>query len=206
MPKPPPPLNENDPIHRFAARLRELRFSAGQPPVVLLGLKMHCHHSTVSRFLNGENLPTRGQLDEFVLACGGDKDEWRKTLAAAEKQRSRGLIWGLGEEDIDHRIRFLQSAGQEPSGNYVQGFRAKAVRSSLRIGLLGIYGSGKTMYMAALDTAAARARGGFSISGVGVPSEALLNEIPECDSYGGVSCFGSLLGQPCYWQHGPDRK
>lgn len=114
MPKAPPRLDENDPIHRFAARLRQLRFTAGDPPLQSLASRMYCHHSTVSAYLNGGRLPSPGRLDKFVSACHGDPAEWRRLLAETRERSGTDRLTG-------ERIGFSLSGGIDFSSPWPKG-------------------------------------------------------------------------------------
>jgi transcriptional regulator with XRE-family HTH domain len=91
MPKAPPRLDPDHPVHRFALEMRSLRLRAGDPALRELARAMSCSHSTVSAYLNGHRLPPPRQLKAFVLACKGDPVAWQLQLEAVRQGLSRRL-------------------------------------------------------------------------------------------------------------------
>ncbi|MGW6459927.1 hypothetical protein ACWF94_29035, partial [Streptomyces sp. NPDC055078] len=66
----------NDPLVAFARDLQALRKKAGTPP--LATMSQHCGISaaTLSNAHSGRKLPTWQTVNGYVLACGGDPEEW----------------------------------------------------------------------------------------------------------------------------------
>ncbi|MFC9736644.1 helix-turn-helix domain-containing protein [Streptomyces noursei] len=93
----PKPLDPNQPLHAFAIELRLLRERAG----AVGAEKVTCERAEIGRstyysYLNGENLPSRENLERVVKAWGGDVAAWlelrRETelaLAQPPSQRSK---------------------------------------------------------------------------------------------------------------------
>ncbi|TDD71495.1 hypothetical protein E1293_33555, partial [Actinomadura darangshiensis] len=74
-------------IAEFAAALRELRNSVGNPPFrELSGRSGAISHTTLHEATKGNRLPSWGTTAEFVKACGADpaayRERWEKANAA----------------------------------------------------------------------------------------------------------------------------
>ena len=193
MPKKQPVLDPRDPFERFALELRRLRMRAGEPSHAELARAMYCSRPVVTALLNGKRLPSARQLDAFVRVCHGDLSEWRNRLIETRERIGHGDIAGevirmYADERIDILQRARTGAAAAHEGKRLGGQEASSPRTLdmplaipegfrppvLSLGLLGASGSGKTMYLAALDVATARAAGGWSIAGADERSEELL--------------------------------
>ncbi|MFF4402568.1 hypothetical protein [Streptomyces sp. NPDC001480] len=72
---------------RFAAELRKLRAEAGSPTYRVMAQRTGQGASTLSQAAAGERLPTLPVVLAYVLACGGNTEEWEERWreAAAEE-------------------------------------------------------------------------------------------------------------------------
>ncbi|WP_328814360.1 nSTAND1 domain-containing NTPase [Nonomuraea cypriaca] len=67
---------ENDPLHRFAAELRQLREKAGKPSYRQLSKRVHFSMTALSEAAGGVVVPSLAVTLAYVEACDGDRDEW----------------------------------------------------------------------------------------------------------------------------------
>ncbi|MFD3581195.1 hypothetical protein [Streptomyces sp. NPDC058683] len=83
-------------VERFAFELRKLRDEAGTPTYRAMGLRAGYSGPTLSAVAAGERLPTLPVVTAYVVACGGDPEEWERRwrTAAAETAGTR-----LAEDD-----------------------------------------------------------------------------------------------------------
>lgn len=68
----------------FAARLRELRESAGSPSFRQMARVAHYSSSTLAEATAGKRLPTEPVVKAFVTACGEDPADWIALLRQAD--------------------------------------------------------------------------------------------------------------------------
>jgi hypothetical protein len=80
---------DSGPVQSFAAGLRELRKSCGNPTYRTLAKRAHYSHTVISDAARGERLPTLAATLAFVAACGGDPDEWRARWHLCQQQITR---------------------------------------------------------------------------------------------------------------------
>ncbi|MFE1408867.1 hypothetical protein ACFW5D_36010 [Streptomyces sp. NPDC058770] len=90
----------NDPLTAFARDLQALRKKAGDPPLALMAERSGLSPATLSNAHAGKKLPTWAAVNGYVLACGGDPEDFsprweRLRLAAA------GLSGGLCREALN---------------------------------------------------------------------------------------------------------
>jgi hypothetical protein len=72
VPRPERPLDPgDDPLTEFAAELRRLRESAGNPTYRELGRRAHYSAGTLSEAAGGRKLPSLAVTLAYVRACGG---------------------------------------------------------------------------------------------------------------------------------------
>ena len=77
MARPESPLGaEWDGLQAFAADLRALRVSAGNPPYRELGKRANYSAAALSEAANGRKLPSLAVTVAYVVACGGNRAEW----------------------------------------------------------------------------------------------------------------------------------
>lgn len=70
-------------IGDFAAALRELRKSVGNPPFrEMSGRSGAISHTTLHEATKGNRLPSWGTTVEFVKACGADPAAYRESWGA----------------------------------------------------------------------------------------------------------------------------
>lgn len=65
-----------DSVERFAADLRELRLSAGDPKLLALSERTGVSKSVLSEAFSGRRLPTERTVVRVVEDLGGDRDAW----------------------------------------------------------------------------------------------------------------------------------
>ena len=92
MPRPERPLEPGDDLlTEFAADLRRLRESAGNPTYRELGRRAHYSAGTLSEAAGGRKLPSLAVTLAYVRACGGEPDEWEERWhAVADESRRDG--------------------------------------------------------------------------------------------------------------------
>ena len=92
MPRPERPLDPGDDLlTEFAADLRRLRESAGNPTYRELGRRAHYSAGTLSEAAGGRKLPSLAVTLAYVRACGGVPGEWEERWhAVADESRRDG--------------------------------------------------------------------------------------------------------------------
>ncbi|MEW2396724.1 helix-turn-helix domain-containing protein [Streptomyces sp. NPDC046862] len=65
-------------MQRFAAELRRLRITAGDPQLKTIAARAQCSQATVSEALNGHRLPSETVTRRLVAALDGDWVRWRE--------------------------------------------------------------------------------------------------------------------------------
>ncbi|MEO3781277.1 tetratricopeptide repeat protein [Micromonospora sp. B11E3] len=77
MPRPERPLDpERDPLHAFAARLRQLRAAAGNPTYAAMARRAGRSQTALAGAAGGTQLPTWDTVTAYVTCCGGDPDDF----------------------------------------------------------------------------------------------------------------------------------
>lgn len=104
---------ETDTVERFAADLRDLRFSAGDPTLAALSDRTGVSKSVISDALAGRRLPTERTVSKLVEAFGGDRAAWiarRGALAPrANPARAEARV-EIERARRDTRFSVLQTA------------------------------------------------------------------------------------------------
>ncbi|MEV5958229.1 helix-turn-helix domain-containing protein [Streptomyces sp. NPDC051987] len=77
------------PVERFAFELRKLRQEAGGVTYRTMARGCGYSVSTLSRAAAGEQLPSLPVVLAYVVACGGDTDEWERRWQAAVEEIAR---------------------------------------------------------------------------------------------------------------------
>lgn len=78
MPRPERPLSPNgSPLHTFAADLRKLRESAGNPKYLQMQRMTGKSRTALAEAAGGDHLPTWETVAAYVNACNGDQSSWR---------------------------------------------------------------------------------------------------------------------------------
>ncbi|MEU1793416.1 WD40 repeat domain-containing protein [Streptomyces californicus] len=107
------------PVQRFAHDLRTLRRTAGSPTYRAMARQAAYAAPTLSAAAAGDRLPSPAVTRAYVLACGGDPEEWERRRAEAEgEDRRRGEnaagddradapYPGLGRFEAEQRERFF---------------------------------------------------------------------------------------------------
>ncbi|MFI5798378.1 helix-turn-helix domain-containing protein [Streptomyces sp. NPDC051677] len=88
-------------VRRFAAELRRLRITAGEPQVKTIASRAQCSQATVSEVLNGHRLPSETVTRRLVIALGGDWAHW-------------GQLWREAKTELDDLKRDAVDASREP--------------------------------------------------------------------------------------------
>ncbi|MGA6173764.1 hypothetical protein ACPEIF_26365 [Streptomyces sp. NPDC012600] len=78
------------PVQRFAHELRLLRQEAGSPTYRAMARQVPYAAPTLSAAASGDRLPSPAVTRAYVLACGGDPDEWERRRAEAAEEEFRG--------------------------------------------------------------------------------------------------------------------
>src|SRR5690348_12530996 len=100
MPRPERPIDPDlGPAQRFAAALRQLRTAAGSPPYRDMAATAHLSKASLSAAASGHRLPTWEVTRGYVLACGGDLEEWHGRWQAA--RADLGMPATTGPLDLD---------------------------------------------------------------------------------------------------------
>lgn len=88
MPRRPPQLDpEHNPVHRFAAQLREIHRAAGKPTRVRLARQMSCSAATVTHILNGDRFPNWDHVVSFAAACDAPAEPLRTAWIQIDAER-----------------------------------------------------------------------------------------------------------------------
>ncbi|WP_143196924.1 helix-turn-helix domain-containing protein [Streptomyces sp. CB00455] len=99
------PMNQlpqsDDPLIAFARDLRHLHKKAGSPPLAMMAERSGISAPTLSNAHNGRKLPTWSTVNAYVLACGGDPEEWSPRWESL-RLAGAGLSGGLGREALAH--------------------------------------------------------------------------------------------------------
>jgi hypothetical protein len=93
VPRRPRQLDPSNPVHVFAARLREFYLAAGKPTQKDLARQIHSSRPSLSAFLNARRFPTWNDAEAFVRVCRGTEEDvqqlrelWAKVRKALEDQ------------------------------------------------------------------------------------------------------------------------
>ncbi|MET7413716.1 nSTAND1 domain-containing NTPase [Streptomyces rubiginosohelvolus] len=143
------------PVQRFAHELRLLRQKAGGPTYRAMARTAPYAAPTLSAAAAGDRLPSPAVTRAYVLACGGDPEEWERRRAEAEEEAFRFQeaaaagddgasppYPGLGRFEAEHRERFF---GREA----VLDDLAELVGRHAFVAVVGASGSGKSSLLRA---------------------------------------------------------
>lgn len=98
MPRPERPVDPSaGPAQQFAASLRKLRAEAGNPSYRQMASVAHMSKASLSAAASGHRLPSLEAAKSYVLACGGDVEEWSRKWSAVRAEL------GLPARDADRR-------------------------------------------------------------------------------------------------------
>lgn len=104
MPRPERPLDTTDePVAEFAAGLRALRETAGNPAYRSLARRANFSAATLAAAASGRRLPTLPVTRAYVEACGGDAEEW----TARWRELARTTPPPAGEPAAEERIPYV---------------------------------------------------------------------------------------------------
>lgn len=90
-----PPNQHAGAAGAFAFALYNLWLTAGEPTQRVMGERANISHSSVSRAMNGRQVPSWASVRAFVIACDADPEGWEqgwknaKAAEAAEKKAAR---------------------------------------------------------------------------------------------------------------------
>jgi hypothetical protein len=134
-------------IAEFAADLRELRKSVGNPPFrEMAGRSGAISHTTLHEATKGNRLPSWGTTAEFVKACGADPAAYRDRWEAANRSvRSVGAAApaaSAGERDAMHIAIGPPEGGAAPSEEIAEGLPAPAGRRRFRLAAVALVAVG----------------------------------------------------------------
>ena len=79
-------------VAAFAGALRDLRQQAGSPTYSALSRRTGLSPSVLSEATRGRRIPTWVTVQAFVLACGGDPQEWRDRWMSAAGQSASSVV------------------------------------------------------------------------------------------------------------------
>ncbi|MER5645884.1 hypothetical protein [Streptosporangium sp. NPDC002524] len=143
---------ENDPLHRFAAELRELRVGAGKPSYRELSRRTHFSVTALSEAAGGGTLPSLPVTLAYVEACGGDPEEWGKRWRTLVEELS--LAAPASDEERTPPYLGLATYGPEDASRFFG--RERLVRQvcdrlldSPFLAIFGPSGAGKSSLMRA---------------------------------------------------------
>ncbi|MGW5558083.1 hypothetical protein ACWER9_12760 [Micromonospora sp. NPDC003944] len=89
MARPQRTLDVTKPLHAFAAELRKLRSSAGDPKYLTMARRVgDVSRTALAEAAGGDHLPTWHTVQKFVTACGGDPNDWRQRWESLRDQAS----------------------------------------------------------------------------------------------------------------------
>ncbi|WP_073501214.1 ATP-binding protein [Actinacidiphila paucisporea] len=106
------------PVAEFAARLRDLRQSAGGPSYRTMARAAHYSAATLARAADGSALPTLDVALAYVEACGGDSAAWREQWRHVSTAR-RGAAGRVTSPMVTPRLKGpvgLPTPRQLPAG------------------------------------------------------------------------------------------
>src|SRR3954453_16600577 len=87
MPRPERPVDPSaGPVQQFAADLRKLRGEAGTPPYREMAKAVHVSKASLSAAASGHRLPTWEVTRGYIIACGGDIEDWHARWSAVRDE------------------------------------------------------------------------------------------------------------------------
>nr|CAA51964.1 TRA4 [Streptomyces prasinus] len=88
------PMNQlpqiDDPLVVFARDLQALRKKADDPPLAMMAQHSGMSTATLSNAHAGKKLPTWATVNGYVLACGGNPEDWSARWESLRLGRRRG--------------------------------------------------------------------------------------------------------------------
>ncbi|MFD3836474.1 hypothetical protein ACFWWC_09465 [Streptomyces sp. NPDC058642] len=87
-------------VQRFAYALRKLRDEAGTPTYRSMARQVGYSGPTLSAAAAGERLPTLPVVRAYVVACGGDPEEWARRWKEAVAEEGEARVFA-GSDDND---------------------------------------------------------------------------------------------------------
>ncbi|MFJ6347894.1 helix-turn-helix domain-containing protein [Streptomyces sp. NPDC092046] len=137
---------------RFAHALRKLRQEAGGLTYRAMAARAHYSTATLAQAAAGERLPSLSVVRAYVVACGGDPEEWERRWhealrgtqeeARADEEDAEPPYLGLARFGTGHEERFF---GRDP----LVARLVELVRERRLVVLTGPSGSGKSSLLRA---------------------------------------------------------
>lgn len=99
-----------DSVERFAADLRELRLSAGDPKLIALSERTGVSKSVLSEAFSGRRLPTERTVARVVEDLGGEREAWVARRFALDPRGTAAIAEsGASPEPASRRFSVLQT-------------------------------------------------------------------------------------------------
>jgi len=93
MPRPERTLDPAaNPVHAFAAALRELRERAGNPTYLKMARATGKSRTALAEAAGGDHIPRWETVEAYVRACDSSPDEWRAKWEALQEAREPTLV------------------------------------------------------------------------------------------------------------------
>ncbi|MEU5316512.1 hypothetical protein AB0G67_07270 [Streptomyces sp. NPDC021056] len=86
-------------VQRFAYALRKLRDEAGTPTYRSMARQVGYSGPTLSAAAAGERLPTPAVVRAYVVACGGDPEEWARRWKEAVAEEGEARVLAGSDDD-----------------------------------------------------------------------------------------------------------
>ncbi|MER5195958.1 helix-turn-helix domain-containing protein [Streptomyces sp. NPDC002755] len=128
---------ETAPVRRFAAELRRLRITAGEPQVKTIASRAQCSAATVSEVLNGHRLASETVTRRLVAALGGDWAHW-------------GRLWRTAKTELDDLKRDAPGAHLGPRNSATAPDLSEAFQGASQMEMV-CYPNPPVFYKAAAD-------------------------------------------------------
>ncbi|GGZ98255.1 helix-turn-helix domain-containing protein [Streptomyces echinoruber] len=124
-------------MQRFAAELRRLRITAGEPQIKTIAARAQCSPATVSEVLNGRRLASESVIRRLVDALGGDWGRWRQ-------------LWREAKTELDALQRGVPDVRREPGTSGAVPDLGRVLAGSSRVEMV-CYPDPPAFYRAAAD-------------------------------------------------------
>jgi hypothetical protein len=133
VPRPELPLHPAaGEVQQFAAGLRSLRISAGQPSYRRMSRSGSYSAATLARAASGHSMPSLEVTLAYVAACGGDPAEWRSRWEKSRHQTSQppgphtnGTVPGADTSMDARAVPAHTAADPDPAAGALAGTRGR---------------------------------------------------------------------------------